>query len=55
MSKFKVGQKVIIDSGVLRGRIAIIAEVLPYEYNLKVEGLEFGTVTYLENELKSYL
>lgn len=56
MNKFKVGQKVVIDSGILRGRTATVIEVLPHGllnwYNLKVEG-KFDKIYYLENELRS--
>lgn len=57
MNKFKAGQKVVIDSGVMRGRTATVIEVLPRSslqwYNLKIEGYEFDTITYSENELRS--
>ena len=56
MNKFKVGQKVVIDSGVMRDKTAIIVEVLPCSllqwYNLKIEG-KFDSISYLECELRS--
>lgn len=56
MNKFKVGQKVVIDSGVMRGRTATVIEVLPHSlvqwYNLKIEG-KFDSISYLECELRS--
>lgn len=57
MSKFKVGQKVVIDSGVMLGRIATVIEVLPRSllqwYNLKIDGYDFDIILYSENELRS--
>lgn len=56
MNKFKVGQKVVIDSGVMRDKTAVIVEVLPRSllnwYNLKIEG-KFDSISYLECELRS--
>lgn len=55
MSKFKVGQKVVIDSGILYGMTATVIEVLPRGllnwYNLKIEG-KFDSISYLECELR---
>lgn len=56
MNKFKVGQKVVIDSGVMRDKTATVIEVLPHGlvqwYNLKIEG-KFDSISYLECELRS--
>lgn len=56
MNKFKVGQKVVINSGVMLGRTATVIEVLPHGllnwYNLKVED-KFDSISYIECELRS--
>lgn len=56
MNKFKVGQKVVINSGVMRGRTATVIEVLPRGllqwYNLKIED-KFIRISYAECELRS--
>ena len=56
MNKFKVGQKVVIDSGVMRDKTATIIEVLPRGllqwYDLKIE-YKFDRITYSECELRS--
>ena len=53
MSKFKVGQKVVIDCGVMWGNIGEVIEVLPHGwYDIKIEG-KFDSISYLECELRS--
>lgn len=56
MNKFKVGQKVVIDSGVMQNKTATIIEVLPCSllqwYNLKIED-KFDSICYAECELRS--
>lgn len=50
MNKFKVGQKVVIDSGAMRDKTATVIEVLPHSlvqwYNLKIEG-KFDSISYV--------
>lgn len=56
MNKFKVGQKVVIYSGILRGRTATVIEVLPRSelqwYVVHLENYTDG-ITYAEGELRS--
>lgn len=56
MNKFNVGQKVVIDSGIFRGRTVTIIEVLPRSllqwYLVHLEDYPDG-ITYVECELRS--
>lgn len=57
MNKFKAGQKVVINSGVMRGKIGVVTKVIRNRvllnlYYIEIEG-HFDSVPYLENELRS--
>lgn len=56
MNKFKAVQKVVINSGAMRGRTATVIEVLPRSllqwYLVHLEDYPDG-ITYLECELRS--